>query len=296
MWWFLHVWFQISFRFTVLWHDLDLKHQNYLQRNISAEFHDQYVSLITYNKISHAYHRITFKKILSYLAEQSKNISTQCSYMQDDSKLSKHLTFPCRKIMVQHEHTFPLHYEWTIQTWQQMILNISLFEINIPVFGYQCVSNFLLLTEPDDVSLKQIAKVCGRSRDKIFYSTRNSLMVKLEAFAGYEDISQLVIFQYQVMSQKALSFIEIQPKIALQEWNLNLQLLHFVSYSRGLVFFYNTLLSSRLLVLMSNNNTECDVLIYDGSSSKSALLKVSGETSIQVHSLLYICVFLQHNS
>ena len=275
MWSFIHVWISISFPFTVLWHDLDLEHQNYLQRNISTEFHYQYVSLIIYNKISQVYHRMTFKEILSHVAEDFKSINKHCSRVQDGSKISKRFTLPCGKIMIQHEHSFPLHYEWAIKTWQRMILNISLFEMNIPVFDYQCISNFLQLTEPDGVSFKQIAKVCGRSRDKIFYSTRNLLTVKLEVIAGYEDISQLVFFQYQVMSQKALSFIEIKPKTVLQHEYLNLQLLHFVSYSRGLVFFYNTNLKRNIRVLMSSNNTECDALIYDGPSSKSPLLKGS---------------------
>ena len=286
---FLHLWFTMSFPFTVLWHDLDLKHQNYLQRNISAEFHYQFVSLMIHNKISNVYHRMTFKEILSHLAEQSKNINKQCSHMEDGSKLFKHFTVPCGRMMVQHVHSFPLHYEWMIQTWQSMILNISLFEINIPVFDYQCNSNFLLLTEPDGVSFKQIATLCGRSRDKIFYSTRNSLTVKLEVNAGYEDILQLVVFQYQVMLQKALSFIEIKPKSVLQQLDLNLQLLHFISYSNGLVFFYNTRLSRKILVLMSNNSRVCDVLIYDGPSSRSALLKarINHQRRLQYKSTLY---------
>ena len=115
------------------------------------------------NKISNVYHKMTFKEILSHLAEQSKNTNKQCSHVQDGSQLSKHFTVPCGKMMVQHEHSFPLHYEWMIQTWKSMILNISLFEINIPVFDYQCNSNSLLLTEPDGMSFKQIAKVCGRN-------------------------------------------------------------------------------------------------------------------------------------
>ena len=286
---FLHLWFTISFPFTVLWHDLDLKHQNYLQRNISAEFYYQFVSLMIHNKINNVHHRMTFKEILSHLAEQSKNINKQCSHMKDGSKLPKHFTVPCGRMMVQHEHSFPLHYKWMIHTWHSMILNISLFEINIPVFDYQCSSNFLLLTEPDGMSFKQIATLCGRSRDKIFYSTRNSLTVKLEVNAGYEDILQLVVFQYQVMLQKALSFIEIKPKSVLQQLDLNLQLLHFISYSNGLVFFYNTWLSRKILVLMTNNNTVCGVLIYDGPSSRSALLKASinHQGRLQYKSTLY---------
>ena len=232
---------------------------------------------------------MTFKEILSHLAEHSKNINKQCSHMQDGSKISKHLTGPCGKIMVQHEHSFPLKYEWMIQTWHSMILNISLFKINIPVFDYHCISNFLLLTEPDGVSFKQIAKLCGRSRDKIFYSTGNSLTIKLEAIAGYKDISQLLVFQYQVILQKTLSFIEIKSKIVLQQSNLNLQLLHFVSYSSGFIFFYNTWLSSNILVSMSNNSTECNALIYDEPSSQSVLLKagINHQGRLQYKSSLY---------
>ena len=274
---FLHVWFTISFPFTVLWHDLDLKHQNYLQRNISEEFHYQYISLIIYSEIRNKHNGMTFKEILSPLAEHFKHIAKQCSQVQDGSKLSQHLAVPCGKIMIQHEHSFPLHYEWTIHMWQSTILNVSLFEINIPLFDYQCVSNFLLLTEPaaDGVSLKQIAKLCGRSRDKIFYSTRNTLTVELETIAGYEDISQLLLFQYQGMSQKALSFVEIRPKQVFQSSNFNLQLLHFVSYSSDFVYFLNTQLSKRFLITMPNSSTECDALVYDGPSTKSPLLKTS---------------------
>ena len=287
---FLHVCFMISFPFTVIWHDLDLKHQNYLQRNISEEFHYQYVNLIIYSTTSHTHHRITFKDILSHLAEYSKNTNKQCSQVQDGRKLFEHLAVPCGKITIRHEHSFPLHYEWMIHTWQSMILNISLFEINIPAFEYQCVSNFLLLTEPEDVSCKQIVKLCGRSQDKIFYSTRNSLTVQLEAITGYEDMSQLLLFQYQVMSQKALSFTEIKPKQVLRSLNLNLQLLHFVSYSSGFVFFYNTQLSKRFLVRMSNNSTECNVLIYDGPGTRSPLLKatINHQGRLQYKSTLYL--------
>ena len=194
---------------SVFWHDLDLRHQDYLQNNITTDFHMQFTNLIMYSKIYQVNRGMTFKEILSHVAEHSTYYAHRCTHVYDGSKISR-LIGPCGKITISqaHDQSFPLHYDWTIKVQQELIANNTVFELDIPLDGYDCASSYFLLSEPEGRSYKHITKLCGRSQDKIFYSTNNSITLAVKVTFLKRYALDILLFQYQAVNHKTLSFID----------------------------------------------------------------------------------------
>ena len=272
---FTHILGLLAVEYSVLWHDLDLKHQNYLQNNVSIALHQQYVSLILCDGVVHG--GGTLNTILYNMARYSNHQWKKCVQIKDTRILPKHMQGPCGQISISHNRPFPLHYDWTIQTWEGLILNITLFEVNVPFENHHCISNFLLLTENTErMNLsKQVAKLCGQSHNKIFYSTKSTITVEVKATSMKLNNMRLVHFQYVAVSHKALSFIALHSEsITIGGFSFVSQLLHFISHTRGYIFFYRTAMMLRFVVTVRSANV-CDVMIYDGPSSKSPLIKAN---------------------
>ena len=270
---FIHVLISVSVEFTVLWHDLDLTHQNYLERNASIDLHIQYVNLILYEQLSHLKTWMTLSETLSHLDRKSQSHREMCLLIQNGMRMPHLLKSPCGQIMIGNEQLLPQHYGWDIQVWQDHLVNVTVFELNIPFDGFHCISNFLLLTEHSGGSIRQIARSCGKIQQKIFYSRSNSVKVVLEVNYVRENISRILHYQYEAMAQEVLSYVKIQPKEKVTK-NLELQLLHFVGHVHGFVFFYNTNITMQVLVIQQSlvERADCEAMIYDGPSSKSQLL------------------------
>ena len=285
---FIHIWGVVTVQYSLLWHDLDLKHQNYIQRNISTSLHEQYVRLVLHDSVMQS--GMTFKEILSHMAKYSLYHHQRCAHITDGKHFPKHVWGPCGQISIGYKHPFPLHYDWTIQTWKGHILNITVYEVNVPFMNHHCNSSFLLLSEITEgqPEVKQIAKLCGQSHNKIFYSAKNAVKVVVEATNGKSHTVHLVHFQYEVVSHKALPFVELKngryrPDV---KFPVAVQLLHFISNTEGYVHFYRTMIFFRFVVSVTS---DCNVKIYDGPSSKSPLLKanIDKQGRLQYTSTLY---------
>ena len=290
---FYHVWGVITIEYSIFWHDLDLNHQNYIQRNISTSLHEQYVSLVLHDSIMRGV--MTFKEVLSHMAKYSRYHKRHAD-VKDGKKISKHVRGPCGQISIGYKHHFPLHYNWTIQTWKGHILNITVFEINARFVNHQCISNFLLLTESKGQNVdKPIAKLCGQSHNKIFYSTKNTIKVVVEATDVKPHVVHLLHLQYEAVSHKTLPFVELQykghaPGLSFGStgyFSAEYHLLHFISHTEGYIHFYRTFIFSRFVVRIA---PVCNVRIYDGPSSKSSLLKanIHKQGGLQYSSTLYV--------
>ena len=86
--------------------------------------------------------------------------------------------------------------------------------------------------------------------------------------------------------------------VSLFHKDVNFRLLHFVTHTRGFALFYNTYLMKRFVVVPhSSHNTMCDVMIYDGPSSRSQLLNanINTEGRLQYKSTLFcIAVYFKN--
>ena len=293
---FMHTWFMLGSQFTVLWHDLNLNNQNYLQRNSTNAFHFQYISFIIFNRISNVDNKVTFKEILSHLAQESRHHTRKCT--QHRGQIHNPISGPCGIILLTAKEQFPLKHEWMIQTWKKVILNITLFELNIPFDSFNCSANAFLLSEPAKGSLNQITRLCGLNQDKIFYSTSNLVKLKLKVTYVKQHVTRILHFQYQSLSKKTLPHVALHPK-EMPDENINLQVFHFTTHADGLMLFYNTHIMMTFLVtfLSEKESIECDMMIYDGPSSKSPLLKarVHNEGRPEYTSTLFcIAVYFRH--
>ena len=79
---------------------------------------------------------------------------------------------------------------------------------------------------------------------------------------------------------------------------MNFRVLHFVTHTNGFAFFYNTYLMKRFVVVLhSSENTVCDLMIYDGPSSRSQLLNanINNEGRLQYKSTLF-CIAVYFKS
>ena len=233
---------------------------------------------------------MTFKEILSHMAKYSFYHQKRCANVMDGKNLPEHVWGPCGQISVGYKHPLPLHYDWTIQTWQGHILNITVFEVNVPFVNHHCNSSFLLLTETTEGRhvVKQMAKLCGQSHNKIFYSAKNALKVVVEATDVKPHTVHLVHFQYEAVSHKALSSVKLteQKYMSRRKLNATSQLLHFISHTEGYVHFYRAVIFLRFVVSV---RSDCNVKIYDGPSSKSPPLKANLDKQghLQYTSTLY---------
>ena len=178
----------------------------------------QLAGFIMYNKIYQVNKGMTFKEILSHVAKHSRYYANRCTHVQDGSKIAR-LVGPCGRIKIRqaHDQSFPLHYDWTIKVNHELIVNNTVFELNIPLDGYNCTSNYFLLSEHEDKSYKHITKLCGRSQDKMFYSTNNSVTVVVKVTFLKRYALDVLLFQYQTVSQKSLSFIGFQHEQKFQK-------------------------------------------------------------------------------
>ena len=178
-----------------------------------------------------------------------------------------------------------MHYDWTIQTWKGHILNITVHEVNVPFVSHHCNSSFLVLTESTEVihKGKHIAKLCGQSHNKIFYSTKNTIKVVVEANDVKPHTVHFVHFQYEAVSHKALYAVELKyGRYMLEDiFPAEFYLLRFISHhTEGYVHFYRTIIISRFVVRVTY---DCNVKIYDGPSSKSPPLKANIDKQGHVH-------------
>ena len=293
---FIHAWFILGSEFTVLWHDLNLNNQKYLQRNITNAFHLQCVNLIIFSHINNVENKVTLKEILSHLATQSKHHTRRCT--QQHRQIPNRISGPCGIILLRAEEPFPLKYNWIIQTWKRVILNITLFELNIPFDSYNCSANAFLLSESNRGSLNQIARLCGRNQNKIFYSASNIVELMLKVTHMKQRITRILHFRYQSLSKETLPRVALSTKQMLNK-HINLHAFHFTTHANGLILFYNTHIMMTFIVtlLSEKESIECDTMIYDGPSSKSPLLKahVNNEGRLEYTStLFFMAVYFRH--
>ena len=272
---FIHILGLVTVEYSIFWHDLDIKHQNYIQRNISTSLHGHYVRLVLHDSVMQS--GMTFKEILSHMAKYSHYHHQRCAHITDGKHFLKHVSGPCGQISIGYKHPLPLHYDWTMQTWKGHILNITVHEVNVPFVTHHCNSSFLLLTESTEVRHegKQIAKLCGQSHNKIFYSAKNTIKVVVEATDVKPHTVHLVHFQYEAVSHKALHAVELKYGMYPLEdiFPAEFYLLRFISHhTEGYVYFYRTIIISRFVVRVTS---DCNVKIYDGPSSKSPPLKAN---------------------
>ena len=77
---FIHILGLVIVEYSMFWHDLDLKHQNYIQRNISTSLHEQYVRLVLHDSVMQI--GMTFKEILSHMAKYLLYHHQRCAHIK----------------------------------------------------------------------------------------------------------------------------------------------------------------------------------------------------------------------
>ena len=254
---------------------------------MSTNWHLEYASLIIYDTLSNIHNGMTLREILLLLNEHSKyhrerSIEPHCC------SNSRQLLFgPCGKIIVGSEQHFPFHYEWTIQTWQNYSINSSIMELNVPFDTYVCIHNSFSISEPGTKGLTQVARFCGRTTPKTYYLSTNPVVILLKATHLKNFLLNILNFQYEARRDR-LNSIWLRPTTKERRL-LFVTTLEFAGQSIGYVFFYTTNIVSQFVVKLKKEKKNCDVIIYDGPSSKSQSLTpvISDEATLQYISSLF---------
>ena len=208
---------------------------------------------------------------------------------------------PCGKIHVQGALETPITFSWAVRVWKNFKINTSVARIDVPYSDRACSVNYLHLY--DEMTPEgNIARLCGRSSGKIFYSKTSSVDIKLTLEFAKPDTNKILSMAYQVLSKFTLRSLLLHPKVESEflqsfygqtssDLHFNVQHLYIRMNNVEMnVFYYNTYIWKQLKAIIHGENCSATrVLAYDGPSSKYKLLgDLQLQDAVIFSSFLYI--------
>ena len=176
---------------------------------------------------------------------------------------------PCGKIHVQSTTEMPVQYLWVIKAIKDFVVNTTVLKIDIPYETLDCTHNYLHIFDKSKTKTEDIARLCGRSFGKIFYSNTSLVHVIFALKYARYDTDTMLSILYQIHSELRIQVTKnLDLSTSLFEGKLLLLKRDNTCFH---VYHYNTYIWNQVRV--SNiTHTEEKVLIYDGPNSKSKLL------------------------
>ena len=209
------------------------------------------------------------------------------------------LSAPCGTVHVKNDVQAPLLLTWNIEVWRNFKIQTTMNNINIVYEDLRCSNNFLRLH--DTSSVADIAKLCGRASQKIFYSNTSSVTIVLSLlYTKPSDNDTTVAIMYQVQSKSGLIMAKLFPKEP-QPNKVDLQqFLALTPREQLKIYFYSTLIVRHVHVAIRWRNCTSrlsTVSVFDGPNSRSKLLSKSqwqenSQTEVFLSSLSILSIYL----
>ena len=199
---------------------------------------------------------------------------TTYTYHKTDSP-HKLLDAPCGTIKLFHPDLIPSNFTWQIALHNSYIVNCTFVAIDILHNDVACKYNSLVLREEGSSVNRDIVKLCGRSRNRVFYSRRNSVILTATLTHLHKPITQLLHLQYQAC-EKSLSQYVLHIR-RFEAFGSNMGYLGALTYKTGLgvttvgagTYYKYVKLDIEIKSCWRVNQ---GIYVYDGPTSKSPLI------------------------
>jgi hypothetical protein len=311
---YLHVRYSAAVVFYVYWHDILLEHNgegpHEARHSNSTQWIGNYLDLLQYKGwlmhdkptiMNYQFLLLTLLLHIRSYADHCAPYTTPADALASDS--GSLLTAPCGNVYIKsHLPTTPIRYQWKIQVVETLKINFTIDTLYIAYEDIRCTFNHLHIYDNAEPDTSTIAKLCGQSSRKTFYSHENILHIVLSLKYEKFDIGlsrYILAYVYQAIGKRTLVKAELLPKARLRNKPIEEQIFLAVTERYQFkVLYYNVFINQRIRLHIQLQNCSSAVSVFDGPSSESQLLGEfqSSEKSTQqvlTSTLFIIAVYIR---
>jgi len=279
---YIHLFYAVNYLFNAYYHDF---YDKRISRSLGV---DQmlYIDGILKHGLSHSMDLASYLHRLSIVSHAYRS---KCANSNKVSQCQQHtlLLGPCGGGYFLQTDSIQTKCSWTIDVKTQFTsIWLVLNNIALHNSALTCPRTYLQVVETKDNNDSMIlARLCGISRDKQYFSHGNImqlyLLVTEDLQLGYGFMNSTISFSYQAVSANYISDIETETQIAfdIETENqkasaMNIQLLRCLHYDTRLTMIHiNTYFTKVIHVSLEQHyNDHSSIYVFDGLSSNAILL------------------------
>ena len=298
-------------------HDLGIHH---LMKHMEADdFRNNnimpwYLTLLEeslYKCMGNKHLHLNYLSTLHYIDKAQLSCSKPCMSLDLGRNIYKSsynpeplIGLPCGDITFRREPHFirePWSKSWKIRVRQNMKVTATVLHLDLFYNDYKCVHNYVELLQNNGHITSTIARLCGRSRGRIFYSTESEINLHINLVTN-PPRTQYMVFIYQEYDPRLLNNI-------ITQHGEGKHLVTSISYSMFTAVFRNNAIESltftsavhQIISLSAAwNNCSGDktgLLVFDGPDTNAKLLVAAYDKTrhLEIHSTLFKMTVLKLN-
>ena len=186
-----------------------------------------------------------------------------------------HVSAPCGTIQLFRPAMLPIIFKWKIVMHDSYIVNSTFIMVNIIHNDVRCDHNSVKLSEDGGIVNNDIAKLCGRSQGKVFYSRGQSVILIANLSHLNGPIAKLLHYQYQACS--ILIVKDIRMSHSRERFVLTINSLQALVYNSQVTTTVISLEEWSMHIKLNYQPKSCSwtnkkIYVYDGPNSGSPLL------------------------
>ena len=196
---------------VVGWHDFPI-HPHDRPPDHQTVWLSRQIDLLSYTcmkKFQPIYSNI--KETIYHYSQMKINCLQICSRLYTipwDGIRTKYSLAPCGSVLLYTPYSTPVTYAWIIRVNQQYRINSTFVQLDMIYNDPLCQYSYVQLL--DYVHKHRLAKLCGRSHMKVFYSEAFSVNLTAKIVHLNKTLSQILHYEYQIYSRSSVSDIVVR--------------------------------------------------------------------------------------